>query len=537
MKLRKLPIYAMICILFLGTVSCENLLKDFNLVISSEVIKHTAILEVLDTEGNAVSNVNVKLLTGDTEDIYNLNGFKEFKLTSNLVTFGVDPKRAPTTADPITFQVEVSATGYLTQIVPMSISDISSGIQPVRLVKPTDIPDGAAVVVENVALAPNGSTTTATTVTVENEGAGSEITITVPAGVQFRDGEGVILTGSALTVNVTNIDATDDDALVLFPGGTLRAQGVEGPNGETFNGSFNPAGTVTITMTIGGQQVREFSQPIQISMDLDPAFISSTGTPIAAGSILSIYSYTISNPIWQYEKNVTVTGSAATGFKANFAIDHLSTFVGGEFVESCAAGSVINFTADWITQGFTYPVVVQALYNDTYLYDNQFSVSASNKSISLADLPATGVQIIIRNNDGDIIAQGPLAACGTTTTLNLVNPNPEPKVTLQLYVRCPGQTNVITVLPTFQLFYRVSGTPAFAYLGEVSNGLLQTALLKSDGTAYDFRAVWNERTKTVANKTVEADNTSTVGTQPGDIIGVKGGATNLAMLTEECDKL
>jgi len=41
----------------------------------------------------------------------------------------------------------------------------------------------------------------------------------------------------------------------------------------------------------------------------------------------------------------------------------------------------------------------------------------------------------------------------------------------------------------------------------------------------------------VENKAVEADNSGTVGTKPGDIIGVKAGATNLGILTEECGKI
>lgn len=537
MNFKKLPLYAMTCFLLWGAASCESPLKDFNLVISSEVIKNTAILQVTDTEGAAISNASIKLLSGDTEDIYNLSGYKDFKLVGDLVTFGVDPKRMPTVENPVSFRVEVSAPGFITQVIPLAITDVSGGIQPVQLVKPTEVPDGTAVVVENVALAPNGSMPTATTVTVENQETGSEIAITVPAGVQFRDAAGVVITGNALTVNVTSIDATDEDALVLFPGGSLQAAGVQGPDGQTIaNGSFNPAGTTTITMSVGGKQVRQFSQPIQISMDLDPAFESANGAPIAAGSVLSIYSYTPTNPVWQYEQNVTVTGSAATGYKANFTVDHLTTFVAGDFVESCGVQNLIAFTADWMPQGYTYPVRVQAVWNGKVLHNTQFSVSETNNTLGFAYLPASGVQIIVRNNDDEIIAEAPFAGCGTTTTINLTDPNPEPKVTLQLYVRCPDQANVITIVPTFQLQYRVSGTSTWQFLGEVTNGFLQTALLKSDGTKYDFRAIWNERVKIVGNHTVQEDNTATVGTQLGDILGVHAAASNLGMLAEACDE-
>lgn len=543
MNFKKLPIYALTCTLLWGAISCESPLKDFNLVISSEVIKHSATLQVRDTDNQPVNNVTIKLLSGDTEDIYNLSGYKDFKLNGDLVTFGVDPKRTPTTANPITFRVEISGSGYLTQVIPVTIADVSTGIQPVQLVKPAEIPDGVEVIVENVELGSNGTLPVATTISLDNQGGGdgSSIDISLPAGLQFQDENGAVITGGVLTATVSSIDASDPDALVLFPGGRLTADAVIGPGGVQQVGTFNPAATTVIKMSVGGRSVRRFSTPIQVAMTVSPDFVdATTGLPVTAGTELSIYSYdeTDPNAIWQYEKNAIVTGSAQTGYSLSFTIDHLTTFVAGNFVASCDPVSTINFTADWMAQGFTYPLVVQAVQYGNVIASSTFSISESNKTAALAYLPANaGVQIVVRNNDGDIVAQAPLAACGTNTTINLPDPNPviEPKVTLQLYVRCPGQTEVLTVLPTFELQYRIAGTGTFEYLGQVTNGFLQTTLLKSDGTRYDFRAIYNNRVKVVNNKTVNEDNSGTVGIGDNDIIGEKAGSTNLAILTEECN--
>src|SRR5690606_41657879 len=95
----------------------------------------------------------------------------------------------------------------------------------------------------------------------------------------------------------------------------------------------------------------------------------------------------------------------------------------------------------------------------------------------------------------------------------------------------------LTLLPTFQMFYREVGTTEYKYLGSVSNGFLRTTLLKTDGTQYDFKAIWNERVKVVGGHSISEDNTATVGIGPGDIIGSKAGSTNLAILTEECNNL
>src|SRR5690606_13947288 len=173
------------------------------------------------------------------------------------------------------------------------------------------------------------------------------------------------------------------------------------------------------------------------------------------------------------------------------------------------------------------------------VYSGDYSITRGDSIIALMNLPVSGVKLVIRKGNGDILAESALADCGQTTAIQLPNPSDPTGTTstLQLYVRCPGQTSVITLLPTFQMFYRESGTTEFKYLGSVSNGYLRTTLLKTDGTKYDFKAIWNERVKIVGNHTIKVDNTDTVGEAPGDILGDHTPLTNLAILTEECNKL
>jgi len=449
----------------------------------------------------------------------------------------------PTVENPINFRVEISGAGFLTKVVPVTIANVSTGIIPVQLIKPTEIPDGLEVIEEVVGLAPNGSLPVATTITLENP-AGEDkvkIDITLPAGLQFQDENGAVITGGALTANVSAMDVNDPDALLSFPGGSLLAEGVVGPNGVEQSGAFNPAATTVIKMSVGGKSVRRFSQPIQIAMQVSPDFIdANTGQPVVAGTELSIYSYDETDPasVWQYEKNATVTGNAQTGFALNFAIDHLTTFVAGNFVASCESVSRVTFNADWMDEGFTLPIIISVEQFGKPLSTGVYSISKDANTVALTNVPnGGGVEIAVYTHVGVLIERAPVAACGVATIFNLPNPNPEPKVTLQLYVRCPGQADVLTILPTFELQYRVVGTNNWEYLGQVTNGFLQTAILKSDGTRYDFRAIWNNRVKIVNNKTVEEDNSGTVGIGNNDIIGERAGATNLAILTEECGKL
>lgn len=537
--MKKLAIYALAVALLGGASSCENPLKDFNLQISTEVIENYVTLRVVDAAGANVPGVTVALVSGDTQDIYNMNGYKDFKLTDNLLTIGVDPARTPTANNPIRFRVRFSAPGYISQTVPVAITDVSAGIQTVVLVKPTEIPDGAEEVVENVDLNPDGSTAAAATVSLPSASGTGDMTITVPAGTQFRDANGTIITGTNVQIVVTSIDANNEDAVVLLPEGSLRADEVVLPGGGTASGTFSPAAVADIRMLVNGIQVTQFTQPLTVSMPVPASYVSPiTGQPLAAGTVFQIFSNS-GDGVWRFEQNSTVTGSAATGFRVAFTITHLTFYMAAEFGQACPAARVVNFSGDWMTNGTTAPVRVEAIWGGKVIFEGDYSINQSNSSISLMNVPASGVTIAVRNQAGNLLAEGALAACGEATAMQLPNPSDagSTTATLQLYVRCPGQATVVTLLPTFQLFYREVGTSEFKYLGSVNNGYLRTTLLKTDGTKYDFKAIWNERVKVVNDHTVTEDNTATVGTAPGDILGDHVPLTNLAILQQECDKL
>lgn len=542
MKFKRFTIYAMALSLFAGAASCESPLKDFNLQISTEVIEHYATLRIVNASGAAVSNARITLVSGDTEDIYNLSGKKDFSLTDDLVAFGVDPKRTPTAAKPIRFRVQIAAAGYVTQVVPVAISDASSGIETIILTQPSNLPDGAAEKIENIALATDGSTIGATTVSLASTipGTAGNIELLVPAGTRFLDAEGNVVTGSSLRVGVMSIDPNNPDAQALLPGGSLISDGVLLEDGSTSAGAFAAAGLVDIKMVVNGVTIRSFSKPLTVNMPLSPDFVSPrSGQGLVDGHILQIFSNSDTDNIWKFESNNAAAGTLATGHNISFPITHLTFFLAGEFAASCESARTVTFSGDWMQNGSTYPIIVETWWNGDLLNSSDYSISQASPSISIANVPSEGASIVVKNGAGLELEQGPLGACGSVTTMQLPNPGDATNgvSTLQLYVRCPDQTDPITLLPTFQMFYRVHGTSEYKYLGAVDNGFLRTTLLKTDGTRYDFKAIWKDRVKVVGDKTVQEDNTATVGIAPGDIIGEKAGATNLAILTEECGNL
>lgn len=541
MKLTKITKYVLAASFFAGIVSCQNPLKDFNLQISSEIIKHTATVRIVDTEGRVIPGATVALNSGETQNIYNASGTRDFKVVDGLVTFGLDPNIPLEGNDVVRFRIEVQATGYTTQIAPVTISSASTGIEVVTLAKPTQPQDGLQEIQATLGLGTDGSTLTAASITLPSANPGEPaMTLNIPAGTQFKDANGNIIVGGSLSITVASFDTDEDDIKSLLPGGDLTADKVVLAGGREAPGTFSPAGITKINMVINGVAIKQFTNPISIGIPLPSDYKSPvTGRAIQAGNSFDLFSNSASDNTWRFEKAVVVTGTQATGFNATFEMSHLTFFLVGEFGESCSTGATVNFSGDWMNNGSIYPLKVEAEWGGDVIVKKEFSISLSSLSILLEGLPS-GTKLYFKNVAGNPLAETVLAACGQVTNVQLPNPNEATSVvsTLQLYVRCPNKAEIITILPNFKIFYKVSGSTAeYAFLGEVNNGLLRTSLLKTDGTKYNFKAYYKDKVKVVLNKTVIRDNTATLGIQPGDILGEKVGATNLAILTEECNKL
>ncbi len=538
-KLNKLAINSLFLSLFGVLYSCESPLKDFNLQVSSEVIKHNITLRVADLEGKDISGVSISLASGDIQDIYNMDGRKHFQLTDNLITLGLNPNRIPNVEKPVRFRVKLTANGYMTQTVPVAITDVSSGLQTIILRKSMVIPIGVKEIVDNLGLEKNGAISKQTIISIPSAQGSGNMTMTIPSGTQFLDEKGEIITGNSLQVTVTSIDGNNRDAQVLLPGGSLRSDEVILEDGRTSSGTFSPLAIAQVRMLVNATVVKKFSKPILVRMPVPSRHVSPiTGQSIVAGKSFQIFSNSTGES-WRYERNSTVTGSAMNGYSVQFPISHLSYILAGEFGEGCGSARVIHFSGDWMKNETTHPIQVEAIWGDKVIFSNQFSIHQDKNTISIMDLPREDVRLVVKNSSGKFLAEGSLASCGQRTDMKLPDPGEVTATTstLQLYVRCPNKASTITLLPTFQMFYKETGTSAYKYLGSVHHGFLRTTLLKTDGTKYDFKAIWNDRVKIVSGKTVKEDNTATVGTSPGSLIGSMAGATNLAILKEECNKL
>lgn len=108
-------IKASVIVLILSFLACNNPTENIKLVIDTDIIKYTAMIQVTDaqTGSQAPSNASIAVVSSNTADVYEISGKKDIKLVQGMVTIGLHPNIVPTT--PITVTVEVAAPGYVTQ--------------------------------------------------------------------------------------------------------------------------------------------------------------------------------------------------------------------------------------------------------------------------------------------------------------------------------------------------------------------------------------------------------------------------------------
>jgi len=523
-------------------------LKDLDIRVDTNVFKYSAVVEVKSSTGEPLSNATVTLRGQDADKIYNAEGKKSFTVSGGMILLNLDPKVVPQDGNPIKFNVDVAANNFMPVSIPVIISkENKSTMVSAIMINKNSLPQGMAVKTSAVSLGANGTTTAPVTINT-NTGSGvtETVSIALPTGTQFKDASGNIISAGALSVSTLVANTSSNDVQELFPGGGLSLSEVKSASGGSTSGTFLPAALTEISMSAGNTPVKTFNQPIEVTLQLDQNYLNPvTNAVVKAGDQLQILSYSNDQGVWAQEGTGTVVNLAGK-LALKLSTTHLTWFSAGSLVADCSNTYQVKFAATWLSNGSTHPVGYKVFSvangsKDKQLSAGTFTVTNGTEA-SISKLPSSAVIIAYYDIEGNELAaqsvQNPCNISGVqAVTLNTSPISGNPKVTMQLYVRCPKNTQAVTLLPTFYLYYKDAGAPAssFKMLGTVTKGYISTTLL-STSKNYDFKAVWGSYVKYASNKQVSQDNTATVGDGSGELIGTIAGATNLEMLKEVCSE-
>jgi len=518
---------------------CRNPAYEVNVLFDAQVITYKAGLQLTDANGAALpANIDVTVTGTDAGSIYDFSGTKKIYAPNGVITLGVHPKEIPTASKTLSFNVIIKIPGYEEKNIPMTIAvnQFTQDIKGITMVRTTVPTPYTSVAVKDFPLGAGGATTAISSFSTPSTSAVPQTTaISIPAGTTFKDANGNLLSGGSLTAQAINFDAGDPALVSLFPGGDLSASNVVGKDGTIGEAFFSPAGFTDITMFVGGVEVRQFSNPINISIQVDPNFkLNGSATVIKAGDLLSVYSYQVSTGQFKYETEVAASIDGSGKLAIPFTTTHLTKFIVGEvFSTSNCTIPEVTFIAPWLNANSTVVTIDIFTLDGTKLLATAEEVVFNGTKVPFENLPPFAVSYIIKQGTTTIAAGNITDPCaGSALSITLPNPaTPVDLVTLLLNVKCPqGQITV----PNFDLYYKAVGAPESQYtlLGTVTNGSIKTTLLKV-GTSYDFRAYWANTIKTVNNRPITtADMSTTVG--ENDFLGSKSPQYNKSLLIEAC---
>ncbi|MHA4894221.1 hypothetical protein ACXZ1K_05660 [Pedobacter sp. PWIIR3] len=521
--------------------SCRNPAYEINVLFDADVIKYKATVIVKGGNGETLPALTVSATGTDAASIYDFSGTKAIAAPGGVITVGVEPKAVPTASKKINFNLSITAPGYEPKLIPVEmVLNQFSQIVEVVLLKTVVPTPASTVVVKEIPLAANGATTTTTTFGTPLSSTVTEsTTITVPAGVQFKDAAGNTLTGGSVTAQAINMNADDPAALALFPGGDLSAPNVIGADGTATPAFFFPAGFTDIRMFVGGSEVRNFSTPITIAIELNPDFVpQATGVKLKAGDQLSIYSYQTSTGQFKYETVGTTVVDGSGKLSISFQTNHLTVFIVGDVIKTPGCISpTATISAPWLLNGAKKIVDFETVANDGTILSSYPIEIGAGASVVLQGLPPVAVNYVIRDyvSPFSVLGGGKIdnPCAGTALTITVNDPGtPLDFVSLLLNVNCPGKGTI--VVPNFDLFYKPVGAPDSQYvlLGTAVKGAFKTTNLKI-GSSYDFKANWGTQTKVVSNRPITAADMSTV-VGENDFLGSKSPQANKMLLIEAC---
>jgi hypothetical protein len=155
----------------------------------------------------------------------------------------------------------------------------------------------------------------------------------VPAATVFKDDTGAPITSGNLTAQVVYFDGNNDAAVRSSSSSSVESLVDE--SGNTLeNVVLSPAASVDVKMFLGSTAVRQFEEPIEVSIDINKDLRNpNTRASVSVGDQLNIYE-TSDDSNWRFQSKATVI-SVDGKLVLSFPTDHLTTFLAGFIVNIC----------------------------------------------------------------------------------------------------------------------------------------------------------------------------------------------------------
>jgi hypothetical protein len=336
-------------LLLTGIQACKKPTDDINLIVNTSTLsKAPTLLQFVNSNAGSQTAVpasfTVTISGPDAALVQVDGGGTDFTATNGVLPISLTKQANPTVANPVVFHVYASLAGYSPVSQTIVITGNQSSMQVIPLVEYAKPASGTASNVTQTAVT-GGVTSSAVAVNTSTNATTTERSmINIPAGTQLLDVNKSAISSTQLKSSVAYFGTDNTAAYGAFPGG-FQPNNVVGPNGQRIAGgtTFVTAGLMTINMTAGATEVKGFSKPVTVTMQINNNLINpQTKQKVKAGDVIPIWSLNEKSGQWTYETTATISNHADGKLAVIFPIQHLSGWSANWYSQTCGSSLTVN---------------------------------------------------------------------------------------------------------------------------------------------------------------------------------------------------
>ncbi len=490
--------FALIIILFSG---CKNPAEDVQIVVNTDIFKSPTLIQFVNAKKGieGPQDFTVNIIGPNADLVRTTTGSKTFKASSGLLNLVLDRSANPSAANPVKFTVIANATGFAPIFKDVVITSANEPtFYQVTVAEYANPATGTGAIVDTKAIS-NGTTSTDISITTPtNSGITQQTSISVPTGTGLLDAAGVSVGGGTLESRIAFNGTATNGTTPVVPGGNV-AKNVIGANGQAITGgvTFIPAGSVSIDMFSGGKEVKTFTKPVTVDMELSATMINpTTNTTVKAGETIPMWSLNDETGQWKNEGNATLVLNGSSKLVARMQITHLSAWSAAWQAQSsdfCPTTFVINKPAATFTEKF---IVASAEDIITFLPGETTKTVvlvshrlAAGNAFVRPYVTSEGNQLYVNNNVSNAYLSN---TCNATSTFTFVAASNVINADVNIKVKCGGK-DLLTGVNALITITPIGGTSDDTRIynltqgrgsGQVIDGVTYKIVAAVDGKSY-----------------------------------------------------
>jgi hypothetical protein len=488
--------FAFIIILFGG---CKNPAEDVKIVVDTDIFKSPTLIQFVNAKGGSEGPkaFTVEITGPGASLVRTPTGGKVFKTAEGLLNLFLDRTADPSPTNPVKFTVIANAAGFAPTFQDVVITSATDPtLYKVAMSEYANPAAGSGAIIATKAITNGTASSDLTFTTSTNAGMAQKSDITVATGTGLLDAAGQSVGGGQLEARIIYTGAATDGTSPDLPGGSF-ASNVIGANGQPLAGGiyFYAAGSVSINMFAGSKEVKGFTKPVTVEMEVNSRMINpNTKQAIKENETIPMWSLNTQTGQWKSEGNALFVKNTAGVLVARMQITHLSDWTCAYLPSICTTSITIErpladeeeiFYFTNTGNNTTKAALIMKKGEKTKTFSGSVPDEGSNRLriIAGADKYKENVKNVVKESS---------AFCGTTTVFTFEEKQDLVGVDVDIKFKCTnkdlltGINSFITITPL-----GASSDQSSSYLltkgigrGTITDGVTYKIVASVDGVAY-----------------------------------------------------